>query len=120
MPSCAASLAAGPVPAVAPLEGLLAGAEPPDDAPPDVVPDAAPPDEVPVDDVPLVEPPVGDEAPLAPLVVDPVEDPELPPPHAASAAATAKARGNRMASMDLSDTFAPGCRWTELQVRETC
>jgi len=111
MPSCAASLAAGPVPAVVPLEGLLAGAEPPDDVAPDVVPP---------DDVPVVEPPVGDEAPLAPLVVDPVEDPELPPPHAASAAATAKARGNRMASMDLSDTFAPGCRWTELQVRETC
>jgi len=94
MPSCAASLAAGPVPAVVPLEGLLAGAEPPDDVAPDVVPP---------DDVPVVEPPVGDEAPLAPLVVDPVDDPELPPPQAARAATRAEARRIRVARTDPSD-----------------
>jgi hypothetical protein len=92
------------VPAVVPLEGLLAGAEPPDVVPPDVVPpDVVPPDVVPPDDVPFVEPPVGDEAPLAPLVVDPVDDPELPPPQAASAATKAEARRNRVAVMDPSD-----------------
>jgi len=97
---------------VVPVEGLLAGAEAPDDVPPDEVP----PDVAPVDDVPVVEPPAGDEALLAPLVVDPVEDPELPPPQAASTAATDKARGNRMALKDLSDKFAPGCSWMEMQV----
>lgn len=108
MPSCAASLAAGPVPAVGVLEGLLAGlladVEPPDVDPPEVVPpdvvppvvvppEVVPPDVVPPDVVPFVEPLAGDEAPLAPLVVDPAEDPEPPPPHAASVAARAKARG---------------------------
>lgn len=93
------------MPAVLPLEGLLAG-----DEPPDAVPDVAP-----VDDVPLVEP-VGGEAPLAPLVVDPVDDPELAPPQAASVAANAKAKGDRMACRDLRDKFAPGFSWTAVQV----
>jgi hypothetical protein len=41
---------------------------------------------------------VGDEAPLAPLVVDPAEVPAPPPPHAASAAARTKPRGRRKAA----------------------
>jgi len=119
MPSCAASLAAEPVPAEVPLEGLLADDEPPDVVPPDDVPpvvvppddvplveppvgDEAPPAEPPVGaEAPLAEPPVGDEAPLAPEVVDPDADPELPPPQAVSAAASAKARGNRKALISL-------------------
>lgn len=122
MPNWAASLAAEPVPAVVPLEGLLAGGEPADgllaggegaagllaggepaEAPP---PDEVPPDgllaggeavepppvDVPPDDAPLDGLPGDDALPLAPVVVDPFEDPAPPPPHAVSAAASAKAR----------------------------
>lgn len=97
MPSCAASLAAAPVPAVGVLDGLLAGLladdEPPDVDPPEEVPppDVVPPAVVPPDVVPFVEPLAGEEAPLAPLVAEPLEDPAPPPPQAASVAARTKA-----------------------------
>lgn len=135
MPSCAASLAAAPVPAAVPLDGLLAGEEAPDDVPPEVVPPVVvPPDVVPPvvappevepEDVPVVDPVVGDEAPLAPLLVDPVEVAGLPPPQAASAAARTRPRGRRKAAwrdssrsrgrVALSDKGAPGCRWKVTQ-----
>jgi len=91
MPSCAASLAAEPLPAELPLDGLLADDEPPVVVPPDVVPLVEPPVG---DEAPLADPPVGDDAPLAPELVDPDADPEPPPPQAVSAAASAKARRN--------------------------
>jgi len=133
MPNWAASLAAEPVAAVLPLDGLLAGGEPAGllaggelggllaggelggllaGGEPAVAP---PPDGLLAGGEPLDELPGEDAPPLGPVAVDPFEEP-VPPPQAVRAAASAKARRSSRVLMckeiGLRNWMRPWPRWS--------